>query len=156
MDKTKNVFISHIHEDDSELQAFKDLLGTRGYSIRDSSIDSSCPNDATSEAYIKQGILSPCIQWAGTVIVLISPQTHTSTWVNWETEYAGKLDKRVIGVYVRGGTESNVPAAFDKWGRALVGWNAQSIIDAIEGRIDDWRSPSGALVTRDVVRFTCQ
>src|SRR6266481_5944998 len=89
----KNVFISHVHEDDEELPKFKELLARHGYEIRDSSIDSSKPNDANSDDYIKSEILGPRIQWAGCVIVLISPDTHSSKWVEWEIEYAAKQDK---------------------------------------------------------------
>ena len=46
MSDTKNVFISHVHEDDGTLQDLKQLLEKNGHSIRDGSIDSSKPNDA--------------------------------------------------------------------------------------------------------------
>ena len=68
MSKKKNIFISHIHEDDKELGKLKELLGKKGYQIRDSSIDSSNPNNAKSPEYIKTGILAPRITWAGVMI----------------------------------------------------------------------------------------
>ena len=37
-DEIKNVFISHIHEDDEGLSALKDLVAQQGMEIRDSSI----------------------------------------------------------------------------------------------------------------------
>ncbi len=37
-DQVKNVFISHVHEDDEGLGALKDLLSKHGMSIRDGSI----------------------------------------------------------------------------------------------------------------------
>jgi hypothetical protein len=70
-DATRNVFISHIHEDDDGLQKLKDLLGTKGIEIRDSSIHSGKPNDATSEEYIKT-ILAPQIQ-CGLLPVRLTP-----------------------------------------------------------------------------------
>ena len=62
-DTTRNVFISHIHEDDKDVTALKELLAKNGYEIRDSSIDSSKPNEAEDKDYIKSQILAPCIQW---------------------------------------------------------------------------------------------
>src|SRR5947199_4924986 len=107
-EKACNVFISHIHEDDADLTSMKDLLSKSGCQIRDSSINSSRPNEATSEDYIKSEILAPRIQWAGTVVVLISPGTHESDYVNWEIEYANKLGKRIVGVWARGSKDCDV------------------------------------------------
>lgn len=152
----KNVFISHVHEDDSVLSELKDLLGGNGYEIRDSSIDSSKPNEATDPDYIKSQILAPRIQWASTVIVLISPETHTSPWVEWEIEYAAKQGKRVVGVFVRGGQDSNVPDNLELYADDVRGWNADSIIDAIEGKTNDWiRADGTARTPRTIDRHNC-
>src|SRR5688572_2940636 len=133
-DEVKNVFISHVHEDDAVLPQLKGLLANKGYAIRDASIDSSKPNNAKDEDYIKSQILAPRIQWAGVVIVLISPETHTSHYVNWEIEYAAKQDKKVIGVFVRGGMDSDIPPALELYGDGdACGWNGNSVIDSIEG-----------------------
>ena len=85
---TKNVFVSHIHENDDGLVKFKDLLEDNGMTIRDYSISSDNPNNAHSEDYIKSQILAPRIQQCSTVVVYISPETKDSDYVNWEIEYA--------------------------------------------------------------------
>lgn len=54
------------------------------------------------------------------MIVLISPETHTSKWVEWEIEYAAKLGKRIVGVFVRGGMDSDIPENLDLYGDAKV------------------------------------
>lgn len=64
MADTHNVFISHRHEDDALVGQLKDLLARNGVQVRDSSITSDNPNQATSEAYIKQ-ILGECIKLGG-------------------------------------------------------------------------------------------
>ena len=46
--KTKNVFISHVHEDDAGLDDLKSLLRSKGMEVRDSSINSDRPNNAQS------------------------------------------------------------------------------------------------------------
>ena len=58
-----NVFISHRHEDDALVGQLKELLSKNGAEVRDSSVTSDNPNNATSEAYIKQ-ILADRIKWA--------------------------------------------------------------------------------------------
>lgn len=142
--ETKNVFISHVHEDDAVLPELKNLLAARGYEIRDASIDSSKPNNAQSEDYIKSEILAPRIQWAGVVIVLISPETHTSHYVNWEIEYAAKQGKKIVGVFVRGGMDSDIPEALEIYGDGdACGWNADSVVDAIGGAPKPWVNDQG-------------
>lgn len=155
-DEIKNVFISHVNEDDEVLQDFKELLRSNGYEIRDSSIDSTKPNEANSEDYIKSQILAPRIQWAGAMIVLISPDTHKSPWVEWEIEYAQKQDKRIVGVWVRDGQESDLPKNLELYADAVVGWQTDRVIDAINGRLKNWFTSTGEERTsRNIARYSC-
>lgn len=139
----KNVFISHIHEDDSRLGQLKGLLARKDYPVRDSSINSANQNKAKSHDYIKRDILRPQITWAGTVIVLITPQTRNSEWVDWEIREAVRQDKHVIGVWGQGAAQCDVPDALTEFGFRVVGWHGDSIIDAIEGNPGPWETPEG-------------
>jgi len=155
-DEIKNVFISHVHEDDEVLGELKDLLGKNGYEIRDGSIDSSKPNEAKDPDYIKSEILGPRIRWAGAMIVLISPDTHTSEWVDWEIEYAHKEGKRIVGVWVRGGQEADVPESLDRFADAVVGWQGERVIEALNGGINNWSTSAGVeRATRPIARYSC-
>lgn len=129
----KNVFISHIHEDDAGLGKLKSLLENNGLTIRDSSINSSNPNNAKNTDYIKSSILAPQIDWAGTLLVYVSKNTHISEWVNWEIEYAAKHDKRIVGVWEHGVKDCELPSALKEYADSVVGWHGNSIIDAING-----------------------
>lgn len=154
--KPKNIFVSHVHEDDKLLQSLKDLLTRNGYEIRDGSIDSSKPNEAKNPDYIKTQILTPRIEWASTMLVLISPQTHTSQWVEWEIEHANQKDKRIVGVWAQGGQDSDVPANLDKYADAVVGWQADRVMDAITGKINNWFTPDGRERSpRPIDRYNC-
>lgn len=155
-DQTKNVFVSHVHEDDAGLQKLKDLLGKNGMSLRDASINSSSPNEAKSEDYIKSQILAPQINWAGTFICYVTPETRNSKWVNWEIEYAEKQGKRIVGIWGHGDNNCEVPDALAKYADAMVGWNADRIMGAIDGTINGWDNPDGSeCATRPIRRFTC-
>lgn len=154
-DKITNVFISHVHEDDSEVQGLKNLLSGKGYDVKDSSIDSSKPNDASNPDYIKNEILAPGINWAGAVVVLISPNTHKSEWVNWEIDYAHKKEKRIIGVWCQGAKDSDLPEMFEKFGDDLVGWQGDKIIDALNGD-SHWEAPEGTpRPPQNTPRYSC-
>ncbi len=140
----KNIFVSHVHEDDEILPGVKSLLESKGYSVRDGSINSAKPNNATNPEYIKSEILAPRIKWASTMIVLISPETHTSEYVNWEIEYAIKEGKKVVGIFVRGGMDSDIPEALELLGDGdICGWNSQSLANLIEGSPQPWVDSSG-------------
>ncbi len=153
----KNVFISHVHEDDAGLGELKDLLKKSGMKIRDYSISSDNPNNAKSEEYIKSEILAPRIEQSSTIVVYISPETKDSKYVNWEIEYAQKLDKRIVGVWAHGENGCEVPDALKDYADAVVGWTGNRIIDAINGKIDDWENPDGTQCTpRQINRYSCR
>lgn len=153
---TNNVFISHIHEDDSRLPELKSLLESGGRTVRDSSVNSNTPNKAHDPDYIKSQILAPRIQWAGTVLVLISHGTHDSAYVNWEIEYAHKQGKRIVGVWDHGASDADLPEKLDEYADAVVGWQAERIIDAIDGKINTWETSSGgSRPVRAITRYQC-
>lgn len=143
--KIKNVFISHYSKDDQHIQKLKNLLNQKGYQLRNSSIDSTKPNNANNMEYIKR-LLRGRIQWSNTCVVLIGPKTHTREWVNWEIEQAFRQQTRIVGVYLNGASGSDVPENFDRYGSALVGWNSNSIITALEGE-NIWLNPDDTLRT---------
>jgi hypothetical protein len=155
-DQTKNVFISHIHEDDDGLTKLKELVAKGGLTVRDASINSTNPNNAKDPDYIKAQILAPQIQWASTLVVYITPDTKNSEWVNWEIEYAEKLGKRIVGVYAHGANDCDVPEALEKYADDVRGWNSEAVVDAILGRTNEWQEPSGQLRDpRPIKRYGC-
>lgn len=143
-DETKNVFISHVHADDEGLGKLKNLLAKHGMNIRDGSINSDKPNNATSPDYIMSSILAPRIKWASVLIVYISPETKDSKWVNDEINYAKDQGKTVVGVWQHGDKGCEIPDALKKHGDAIVGWDGANIIDAINGDYKGFDNPDGS------------
>jgi hypothetical protein len=138
----KNIFISHVHEDDDLLPQLKDLIGRAGMDVRDGSINSDKPNEAANEEYIKREILAPRIQWASTLVVLITHDTAQSWWVNWEIQHAVEQGKNVVGVFAQGATNADIPEELQKCGdAAIVGWQGERVVDAINGKIREWDDP---------------
>lgn len=138
-----NVFISHRHEDDGLIQDLKDMLQRNGANVRDSSINAATPNKARDADYIRS-ILAERIRWAGKILVIVSPQTKDHEWVDWEIEYANKHpDKRIIGVWAPGADGCELPEPLERHADAVVAWNAQAIVDALNGA-DNWQDPDGS------------
>ena len=155
--ETRNVFISHIHENDDGLIKLKNLLKENGVTARDYSINADNPNNAHSEEYIKFQILAPRIQQSSILVVYVSPETKDSPWVDWEIEYAEKQGKRIVGVWAHGEAGCEVPDALDKYADAVVGWVGNRVVDAINGKINDWESPDGTKrAPRDSKRYSCR
>ena len=142
----RHVFISHHHADDLAVDNLTSLLSRRGYDIRNSSIRAKPANqEKLDKGLVKPAVIQRLLRrkmsWAGIVVVLIGKDTHSRHWVNWEIEQANRQGKRIVGVYEQGGTESNIPIALEKYGSAVVGWNTDSIIDAIDGTSNLFQTP---------------
>ena len=153
----RNVFISHVHEDDGGLADLKDLTSRHGMNCRDASITKDKFNAAHNEDYIKYQILAPRINWSSVLVVYVSPETKNSEFVNWEIEYAHKEGKRIVGVWERGAKDCELPEALDRYGDAVVGWNGESIVDAINGGSNNWHQPDGsARDYRGIKRYSCR
>ena len=61
------------------------------------------------------------ISWASRVVVLIGKDTHLRPWVDWEIQQANRQGKRIVGVYIRGGTQADLPPALEKYASAIAG-----------------------------------
>ncbi len=156
-DITKNIFISHIHEDDDGLKKLKTLLRGHGITVRDYSINADNPNNAHSEDYIKHQILAPRIRQSSTLVVYVSPETRGSRYVDWEIEYAHKLGKRIVGVWARGEAGCEVPEPLEHVADAVVGWSGNRIVNAVTGKIDRWENPVGTeRALRNISRYSCR
>lgn len=129
-----NVFVSHYHEDEDGIKDMKSLIGDT-LTIKNSSVTSEKFNRAQNPEYIKR-LLRLRIQWASKVIVLIGPNTHNSEWVDYEIRAAHKKGKPIIGVYLRGAKDSDVPDALNDYADSIVGWSKDSIVGALSGNRD--------------------
>ncbi len=152
----KNVFISHIHKDDSKLGDLKSLLKKNGIDARDYSITADKPNKAKSEEYIKSQILAPKIKQSSVLVVYVSPDTKDSDYVNWEIEYAHKEGIRVVGVWENGEKGCELPEALEEYRDAMAGWHGSSIVDAILGDDSIQENSDGtSLGQRNITRHPC-
>ena len=143
----RHVFISHHHADDQAVTNMTRMLSRNNYEIRNSSIRAKPANQRrldkglVSDNTIRR-LLRMKMSWASTVIVLIGKNTANRPWVDWEIDQAKRQGKRIIGVYERGGTENDKPAALEQYASAIVNWNSDSIIAAVEGA-NSFQTPDG-------------
>lgn len=158
-DEVKNIFVSHQHNDADKIEDLKKLIGKHGIEMRDSSIyEKKLKNNAKNEQYIKQELIKPQMKWAGTVVVLIGKDTAKSDYVNWEIKTAAEMGKRIIGVYLRGAKDEDIPEELKEYGSNLVGWDGEKIVGAINGEDMDWEKSDGSPWSNnpaDLQRYQC-
>lgn len=139
----RTLFISHAPRDGETFQGLQALCKKQRYGIEGGPPPSGTSSTARIDA-------------ADALVVVISPATRTRAEVNEEIEYAHRQGKRIVGVYAPDGTESDVPASFQKYGPALVTCQAEQVLAALVGDINHWFTPDGDAVSeREIDRFTC-
>lgn len=148
--KRRHLFISHHHQDDAEVSKLTSLLSRNGWDVRNSSIRMKPSNQQRMEkglipASVIERALRMRVSWSQSVVVLVGKDTHTRPWVNWEIEEAHRQGKRIVGVFVRGGTEADIPPALEKYAsQEIVGWNTEAIIRALDGENRPFQAPDGS------------
>lgn len=154
-----NVFVSHYHEDADRIVNVINLIEKKDLiKVRDSSIyEQKEPNNAENPEYIKS-LIRPQIDWAGTVIVLIGKETKNSEWVDYEINYAGKNDKKIIGVFLPGSDDSDIPESFKEHGSALCSYRSESLNNALND-LTNFETSNGSdrnqPIGLDIVRYNC-
>lgn len=149
MKQKKNVFISHHHKDDAQVDKLTAMLKRNGCEIRNSSIRAKPANqERLDKGLVKDSVIKRLlrmkISWAGTVIVIVGKETHARPWVNWEINQAHQKGKNIVGVYERGLKEkAELPDALKAYGTSQVPWNSDNIIGAINGE-PSFRNPDGS------------
>lgn len=159
----RHVFISHHHKDDATVDKMTKLLEKRDSDTRNSSIRVNKPKNQEKidkglvpESTIRR-LLRMKISWAGTIVVIIGKETHSRPWVDWEIQEAERQGKRIVGVWEEGGKDHVIPDNLDAYADAIVGWQADQILGAIDGEIDNWNESDGnAAPPREVERVKCQ
>ena len=133
MPEQQNIFISHYEKDDTHVQALKARLKDQGYNLRNFSVDSTKHKDGRrpTDAVI-QRLLRMRIKWSSTFICLIGPKTHTRQWVDFEIAEAHAQQKRIVGIYTHGGSETaEIPDGLKRYASNIIGWNSIEKLGAI-------------------------
>ena len=141
----KNIFISHINEDDKLLSDMRDLFFRREMNVKDDSIDIGELDDENKKEDIVNDRITPMIEWADVLVVLITKGAKESLWVDWNVECAVKKGIKIVGIFAKETTSKNIPSGFNEVADAAkVGWQREEkIIDAIEseGKSEDFDDP---------------
>jgi len=158
----RHVFISHHHKDDAAVDKMTRLLERHGSDTRNSSIRAKPANqERLDRGFVKDAVIRRLlrmkISWAGATVVIIGKNTHARPWVNWEIQEAERQGKRIVGVWEEGGKEHKLPSNLEAYADAIVGWQADQILGAIDGQINNWKKTDGTpFPERSIARIVCQ
>ena len=155
--RDRNVFVSHVHEDDKGVKAFKDLVKTQGMTVKDYSVTKDKPNAAKSDEYIKYDVLKPKIEACSVLVVYVTPKTKDSKWVDFEVRCADRLGKRVVGVWAHGHAECELPESLKELADTMVAWNSENVAAALNGEFNEREDRDGKPCSKQkTVRVKCQ
>ena len=78
-------------------------------------------------------------------ICLVGKETHERKWVNDEIKWAHELGRRIVGVYIHGASNSDLPENFKKYGGPMIGPNSlNKLADALDGKNFPSENPDGS------------
>jgi hypothetical protein len=127
------VFISHAWsytDDYTRLVRLLDQAPNFDYS--NYSVPRADPIDLNNSARLTEAIRNQ-IRPAQVLIVIAGMYAHHSDWIGFEMDFAGDLQKPIIGVIPWGGERT--PQAVSAAAHEMVPWSTVSIVDAIRRHV---------------------
>jgi hypothetical protein len=127
----KRVFLSFRAEDKKQVDGLRLLAANPDFDIEFYDESVRTPYNSEQATYIK-GKIREKIRRASVTVCLLSSETHTSEWVNWELQESIDAGNKIILMGLPGGPDRlTVPAAVK--GQTWYLWNLDSLKKMIDG-----------------------
>ena len=124
-----HVFISHSWRHPEPYETVKRWLDEASYFIwRDYSVPFYDPLDANTDRKLKAEIRQQ-IASCSCVVILSGMYVDYSKWINYEIDTAIEMGKPIIGVKPWG--QERIPVKVSENATVMVGWNSNSVVEAI-------------------------
>jgi hypothetical protein len=130
-DTSRHVFISFAYEDVDEVNLLRGQAKNENTDLQFDDFSVKEAFDSENADYIKRQIRER-IDRCSVVVVYLSEQSASSSWVNWEIEESFKRGKGVIGVYKSDAKPAKTPPAFQQNNCKAVKWEHAALMKAIE------------------------
>lgn len=129
---TYNLFISHSWAYSDTYDGLVRLLNSKSYfDYRNYSVPKNDPiHNAGSDYQLRQAIRAQ-MQPVSCVIILAGVYASYSKWINIEIDLAQSMGKKIIAVQPWGAEKTSM--AVKNAADVIVGWNTDSIVNAIRG-----------------------
>lgn len=126
------VFLSFIAEDRNQVNGLRLLASNENYDLEFFDESLRRPIDSTNEEYIKR-ILREKISRSSVTLCLISEQTHTSKWVEWELRVSREKGNRITAMAVKGLERAILPAPIREWKIPFLKWDPEFLSKELRG-----------------------
>lgn len=129
---TYNLFISHSWAYSDAYEKLVNLLNAKAYfEYKNYSVPKNDPIHNAPYAYQLKEAIKRQMQPASCVLIMAGVYSTYSKWINIEIELAKSMNKKIIAIEPWGAEKTSqvVKNAAD----VVVGWNTDSIVNAIRG-----------------------
>lgn len=127
--KTYDLFITHAWRHDGDYNRLVNLLlAAPLFKWRNYSVPRHDPLDANNALRLRQA-LDRQIRPVNAVLIISGMYVNYRDWIQYEMEIAQHYNKPMIGIRPRGAERT--PKAVQQAAWAMVGWNTNSIVQAI-------------------------
>ena len=127
--KRYRLFASHAwHRSDDYLRIFEFLDNANNFIYANHSVPMDNAFDGLSHSQLEEQIRNQ-IRPVQCVIILSGIYVSYSSWIQFEIDFAKSLSKPIIGIRPWG--SERMPTAVQQAANIIVGWNTNSIVDAI-------------------------
>ncbi len=124
-----HLLISHSWDYNDQYETVKKWLNNTSYfKWSDYSVPVFKPLDVTGTKELKKR-LRDRINQCSCIIILSGMYVAYSYWIDYEIDTAVELGKPIIGIRPWG--QERVPVKVQANARTMVGWNADSVVDAV-------------------------
>jgi hypothetical protein len=118
----KRVFFSFIGEDRKSVDGLRLLAANENFDIEFYDESVKTPYNSVNADYLKSQIRSK-IDRSSVTVCLISTETHSSSWVDWELEYSDKKGNTIIAMALKDVQKAILPSLIKKKGLPFHGWD---------------------------------
>jgi MTH538 TIR-like domain (DUF1863) len=122
----KRVFLSFIEEDKQRVAGLRLLAANPDYDLEFYDESLRVPIDSFNAAYIKAKIRAR-IERTTVTVCLISEDTHSSAWVDWELDESDKKRNTIIAMALKGVDRAVLPKLIKEKGLYFYGWDPERL-----------------------------
>jgi len=127
----KRVFLSFLAEDSKRVNGLRLLAANPNYDLEFYDESVRVPFDSTNADYIKRQIREK-ISRSSVTVCLISEQTHTSKWVDWELEESDKKGNTIIAMALKNVPRATLPTFIKGKQLAFHAWDPGKLSSLIQ------------------------